>query len=74
MKVTKRSRSSQFDFSSIHFQKRGDDWMQEHKQMLYLGYHTAVISDMMSKFKATGFLGDLKSKLKVINEVKVIKK
>ena len=58
----------------MYFQKRVDDWMQENKQMLYLGYHTAVISDMMSKFKATWFLGDRKSKLKVINEVKVIQK
>ena len=48
--------------------------MQEHKQMLYLGYHTVVISDMMSKLKVTGFLGDLKSKLKFNNKFKVIKK
>ena len=42
----KSSRSSKF--SSRNFQKRVDDWMQEHKQELYWGYHTAVISDLMS--------------------------
>ena len=37
-------------------------------------YHTAIISVLMSKLKAARFFGDLKSKVKVINEVKVIKK
>ena len=46
--------------------------MCEHKQILYQGYHTAVISVLMSKLKAASFFGDLKSKVKVINEVKVI--
>ena len=48
--------------------------MCEHKQILYQGYHTAVISVLMSKLKAARFFGDLKSKVKVINEVKVIQK
>ena len=48
--------------------------MWEHKQILYLGYHTAIISVLMSKLKAARFFGDLKSKVKVINEVKVIQK
>ena len=34
-------------------------------------YHTAIISVLMSKLKAARFFGDLKSKVKVINEVKV---
>ena len=46
--------------------------MCEHKQILYQGYHTAVISVLMSKLKAASFFGELKSKFKVINEVKVI--
>ena len=33
-----------------------------------------VIYDLMSKLKSTCFLNDLKSKVKVINKVKVIKK
>ena len=33
-----------------------------------------VIYDLMAKLKSTCFLNDLKSKVKVINEVKVIKK
>ena len=37
-------------------------------------YHTAIISVLMSKLKAARFFGDLKSKVKVINEVKVIQK
>ena len=48
--------------------------MREHKQILHLGYHTAIISDLMSKLKAARFFGDLKLKVKVINEVKVIQK
>ena len=62
------------NFPSIHFQKRVDDWMWEQKQILYLDYHTAIISVLMSKLKATRFFGDLESKVKVINEVKVIQK
>ena len=61
-------------FSSINFQKRVDDWMWEHKQILYLGYHTVIISVLMSKLKAARFFGDLKSKVKVIKEVKVTQK
>ena len=61
-------------FSSRNFRKRLDDWMQDHRQILYYGYHTAVISDLMSKLKATEYMSDLKSKVKVINEVKVIQK
>ena len=45
--------------------------MWEHKHKLYLAYHTAVISVLMSKLKAARSFGDLKSKVKVINEVKV---
>ena len=48
--------------------------MREHKQILHLGYHTAIISDLMSNLKAARFFGDLKLKVKVINEVKVIQK
>ena len=48
--------------------------MWKHKQILYLDYHTAIISVLMSKLKASRFFGDLKSKIKVINEVKVIQK
>ena len=48
--------------------------MWEYKQILYLDYHTAIISVLMSKLKATRFFGDLESKVKVINEVKVIQK
>ena len=48
--------------------------MRGHKQILLLGYHTAIISDLMSKLKAARFFGDLKLKVKVINEVKVIQK
>ena len=48
--------------------------MWEHKQILYLGYHTALIPVLMSKLRAARFFGDLKSKVKVINEVKVIQK
>ena len=46
--------------------------MWEHKQILYLGYHTAIISILMSKLMASRYFGDLKSKVKVTNEVKVI--
>ena len=48
--------------------------MWEHKQILYLGYHTVIISVLMSKLKAARFFGDLKSKVKVIKEVKVTQK
>ena len=47
--------------------------MQDHRQILYYGYHTAVISDLMSKLIVTEFLSDLQSKVKVMNEVKVMK-
>ena len=60
-------------FSSRNFRKRLDDWMQDHRQILYYGYHTAVISDLMSKLIVTEFLSDLQSKVKVMNEVKVMK-
>ena len=56
--------------SSRYFQKCFDDWTQE--QILYQGYHIAVINDLMSKLQAFGFFGDLKSKVKVIKEVKVL--
>ena len=58
----------------MNFQKRADDWMRENKQILYLGYHTAIISHLMSKLMGARFFGDLKLKVKVINEVKVIQK
>ena len=48
--------------------------MWEHKQILYLGYHTVIISVLMSKLKAARSFGDLKSKVKVIKEVKVTQK
>ena len=51
------SRSSQIDFFSRNFQKRGDDWIQEQKQVLYKGYHIVVIYDLISKLKATGSFG-----------------
>ena len=38
------------------------------------GYHTTVIADLMSKLKATEYMSELKSKVKVIKEVKVIQK
>ena len=56
----------------IHLRKRVSDCMCEHKQILYQGYHTAVISVRMSKLKAASFFGELKSMFKVINEVNVI--
>ena len=39
-----------------------------------MGYHTVIISVLMSKLKAARFFGDLKSKVKVIKEVKVTQK
>ena len=48
--------------------------MWEHTHILYLGYHTAIISVLMSELMAARIFGDLKSKVKVINEVKVIQK
>ena len=49
-----------------------DDWVQEH---MYKGYHIDVIYDLMSKFKSSilvFFFGDLDSKVKVVNDTKVI--
>ena len=48
--------------------------MWEDKHILYLVYHTSIISILISKLKAAKIFGELKSNVKVINVVKVIQK
>ena len=62
LKVTMKVKVITIWFFSINFRKRANDCMREHKQILYQGHHTAVISVLMSKLKAARFFGDLNPK------------